>query len=44
MSHRLGDIKRTLPFESQPTVQEAVERLDKIRTDLLNRMFGKNPK
>jgi hypothetical protein len=44
MSHRLGDIKRSLPFESQATVQEAVERLDRIRTDLLNRMFGKNPK
>lgn len=44
MSHRLSDIKRGLPFENQATVQEAVERLDKIRTDLLNRMFGKNPK
>lgn len=44
MSHRLADIKRGLPFENQATVQEAMERLDKIRTDLLNRMFGKNPK
>src|ERR1700675_1049005 len=44
MSHRLGDIKRALPFESQAIVQEAVERLDRIRTELLNRMFMKNPK
>ena len=36
--------KRTLPFEDQASVQSAVETLDKIRTDLLSRMFGKNPK
>ena len=44
MSHRLTDIKRTLPFEDQASVQAAVDTLDKIRTDLLSRMFGKNPK
>ncbi len=44
MSHRLTDIKRALPFEEQPSVQSAVDTLDKIRTDLLSRMFGKNPK
>jgi hypothetical protein len=44
MSHRLSDIKRTLPFEDQASVQSAVDTLDKIRTDLLSRMFGKNPK
>jgi len=44
MSHRLNDIKRTLPFENQALVQSAIETLDKIRTDLLSRMFGKNPK
>jgi len=44
MSHRLSDIKRTLPFEDQASVQSAVETLDKIRTDLLSRMFGKNPR
>ena len=44
MSHRLTDIKRSLPFEEQASVQSAVETLDKIRTDLLSRMFGKNPK
>jgi hypothetical protein len=44
MGHRLTDIKRGLPFENQATVQSAVDTLEKIRTDLLNRMFGKNPK
>jgi Ni,Fe-hydrogenase I large subunit len=44
MSHRLNDIKRTLAFENQATVQNAAETLEKIRTDVLNRMFGKNPK
>ncbi len=44
MSRRLTDIKRGLPFADQATVQAAVERLDKIDSDLLNRMFGKNPK
>jgi hypothetical protein len=44
MSHRLSDIKRTLPFEEQASAQSAIDTLDKIRTDLLSRMFGKNPK
>lgn len=44
MSRRLVEIKRSLPFDDQATVQEAVERLDKIDSDLLNRMFGKHPK
>jgi polyhydroxyalkanoate synthesis regulator phasin len=44
MGHRLTDIKRGLPFENQATVQAAVDTLERIRTDLLNRMFGKNPK
>jgi hypothetical protein len=44
MTHRLVDIKRSLPFQSQGPVQDAMERLEKSRTELLNRMFGKNPK
>jgi hypothetical protein len=44
MSHRLTDIKRTLPFEDQASVQSAVDTLDRIRTDLLSRMFGRKPK
>ena len=44
MSHRLNDIKRKVPFENQALVQTAIDTLDKIRTDLLSRMFAKNPK
>ncbi len=44
MARRLTDIKRGLAFADQAGVQEAVERLDKIDSDLLKRMFGKNPK
>jgi len=44
MSHRLNDIKRTLPYDNQALLQSAIDTLDKIRTDLLSRMFAKNPK
>ena len=44
MSHRLNDIKRTLPYDSQAPVQSAIDTLDKIRTDLLSRMFAKSSK
>ena len=44
MARRLSEIKHSLPFDDQATVQEAVDRLDKIDSDLLNRMFGKNAK
>lgn len=44
MAHRLNDIKRTLAFENQATVQDAAETLEKFRTEVLNRMFGKNAK
>lgn len=44
MAHRLSDIKRGLAFEDQGKVQAAVDTLDKIRTELLSRMFGKNSK
>ena len=44
MAHRLSDIRRTLNFEDQPPVQEAIEHLEKIRTELLGKMFGKGQK
>ncbi|HMK21509.1 MAG TPA: hypothetical protein VK466_04200 [Terriglobales bacterium] len=44
MSHRLNDIKRTLAFENQAPVQNAVDVLEKLRTDVLSRMFGKGAK
>lgn len=44
MAHRLADIKRTLAFENQAPVQIAIETLEKVRTDLLDSMFGKKAK
>ena len=44
MAHRLIDIKRALAFDNQAPVQDAVDTLEKLRTDVLNRMFGKNTK
>ena len=40
MAERLRDIKRSLNFEDQPPVQEAAERLEKLRNQLLAKMFG----
>lgn len=44
MARRLTDIKHTLASDNQPPVQAAIDALEKIRTDLLNHMFGKKPK
>jgi hypothetical protein len=44
MSERLNDIKRTLAFEDQPPVADAVRRLEDIRTALLAEMFKKEKK
>lgn len=44
MAHRLNDIKRSVAFADQPPLQSAIESLEKIRTDLLNKMFGKGAK
>jgi hypothetical protein len=44
MTHRLADIKRTIAYENQAPVQSAIDSLEKIRTDLLDRMFGKKAK
>ena len=41
MAEKLRDIKRSLSFDDQPPVQSAIEHLEDLRTDLLNRMFGK---
>jgi len=42
MAGKLRDIKRSLNFEDQAPVQAAADRLEKLRTDLLSRMFGKS--
>jgi hypothetical protein len=41
MAEKLRDIKRTLNFEDQAPVQNAVDQLETIRTELLSHMFGK---
>lgn len=40
MADRLRDIKRTLAFEDQPPVEQAIRRLEDIRTALLKEMFS----
>lgn len=40
MSERLRDIKRTLAFDDQPPVDQAIRRLEDIRTALLKEMFS----
>lgn len=44
MSTRLNDIQRTLSFDDQPPVKTATDRLEELRTQLLNRMFAKDKK
>jgi len=44
ISEKLRDIKRTLAFEDQPPVGEAIKRLEEIRTALLKEMFSKEKK
>jgi len=44
MAHALTDIKRTLNFEDQAPLQAAVDELERIRTSLLAKMFGKGEK
>ena len=41
MAAKLRDIKRSLNFDDQPPVQDAADRLESLRTDLLSHMFGK---
>jgi soluble cytochrome b562 len=43
-SEKLRDIKRTLAFEDQPPVEQAIKRLEDIRTALLKEMFSKDKK
>lgn len=39
MAHKLSDVKRPLALEEQAPVQAAIDQLEKIRTDLLDKMF-----
>lgn len=42
MAHRLTDLKRALTIEDQPPVQVAIDRLEQLRTQLLQVMFKKD--
>jgi hypothetical protein len=44
MADKLRDIKRTLAVEDQPPVEQAIRRLEEIRTALLKEMFAKKEK
>jgi soluble cytochrome b562 len=41
MADKLRDIKRTLSVEDQPPLDQAIKRLEDVRTDLLKEMFKK---
>jgi hypothetical protein len=41
MAEKFRDLKCNLAFEDQPPVQQAIDRMEKMRTDLLSAMFGK---
>jgi len=44
IAEKLADIKRTLAFEDQPPVEQAIQRLQDVRTSLLQEMFKKEKK
>jgi uncharacterized protein with gpF-like domain len=44
MSERLRDLKHTLAVEDQPPVEQAIRRLEEVRTTLLKEMFKKDKK
>jgi hypothetical protein len=44
MTRKLGDIKRTVTHEEQAIVQAAIDRLQRVRDDLLAAMFPKGGK
>jgi hypothetical protein len=39
IAHKLGDIKRSISFEDQAPLQEAIDHLERVRTQLLSKMF-----
>lgn len=44
MAEKLRDIKRNLNYEDQPPVEQAIRRLEDVRTVLLQQMFAKDDK
>jgi hypothetical protein len=41
MVEKFRDVKRTVAFEDQAPIQQTMDELEKMRTDLLSAMFGK---
>jgi hypothetical protein len=41
MAEKFRDLKRTVAFEDQAPIQQTMDELEKMRTDLLSAMFGK---
>lgn len=39
ISHKLGDIKRSVNFDDQAPIQKAIDDLERVRTQLLSKMF-----
>jgi hypothetical protein len=44
IAEKLRDIKRTLAFEDQPPVEQAIKHVEDVRTTLLKEMFAKDKK
>ena len=44
IADKLRDVKRTLAFDDQPPVEQAIRRLEDVRTTLLKEMFAKENK
>ena len=42
IADKLRDIKRTLAFDDQPPLEQAIRRLEDLRTSLLEEMFAKD--
>ncbi len=43
-SEKLADIKRTLAYEDQAPVEQAIRRIEEVRTTLLKEMFANKKK
>ncbi|MGH9543912.1 MAG: hypothetical protein ACRD23_01725 [Terriglobales bacterium] len=41
IAEKFRDVKRAVAFDDQAPIQQAVDDLEKMRTDLLSAMFGK---
>ena len=41
MAEKFRDVKRTVAFDDQAPIQQTMDELEKMRTDLLAAMFGK---